>query len=54
MLPRANPDYDANKPHHRPDELVNRYIERSDKLGLWRWQPEFVEGSALKAARFAF
>jgi L-ascorbate metabolism protein UlaG (beta-lactamase superfamily) len=40
MTPRSNPDYDASKPHHRPDGFVNRYIERSDKPGLWRWQWE--------------
>ena len=38
LAPRSNPDYDASKPHHRPDGFVNRYIERSDKPGLWRWQ----------------
>lgn len=40
LAPRSNPDYDASKPHHRPDGFVNRYIERSDKPGLWRWQWE--------------
>jgi hypothetical protein len=40
MAPRANPDYDANKPHHRPDGFANRYSERSDKPGLLRWQWE--------------
>jgi L-ascorbate metabolism protein UlaG (beta-lactamase superfamily) len=37
---RSNPDYDASKSHHRPDGFVNRYAERSDKPGLWRWQFE--------------
>jgi len=37
---RSNPDYDPSKPHHRPDGFVNRYAERSDKPGLWRWQYE--------------
>lgn len=40
MTPRANPDYDASKPHHRPDGFSNRYSERSDKPGLLRWQWE--------------
>ena len=40
FAPRTNPDYDANKSHHRPDGFVNRYAERSDKPGLWRWQYE--------------
>lgn len=40
LMPRSNPDYDARKPHHRPDGFVNRYAERSDKPGLWRWQWE--------------
>jgi hypothetical protein len=40
LAPRSNPDYDASKPHHRPDGFINRYIERSDKPGLWRWQWE--------------
>jgi L-ascorbate metabolism protein UlaG (beta-lactamase superfamily) len=40
MAPRANPDYDASKPHHRPDGFSNRYSERSDKPGLLRWQWE--------------
>jgi len=40
MAPRSNLDYDVSKPHHRPDGFVNRYIERSDKPGLWRWQWE--------------
>ena len=40
LTPRINPDYDASKPHHRPDGFVNRYAERSDKPGLWRWQWE--------------
>ena len=40
MGPRSNPDYDARKPHHRPDGFVNRHAERSDKPGLWRWQWE--------------
>ena len=39
-VPNSNIDYDANKPHHRPDGFVNRYIERSDKPGLLRWQWE--------------
>jgi hypothetical protein len=37
---RSNPDYDASRSHHRPDGFVNRYAERSDKPGLWRWQFE--------------
>jgi L-ascorbate metabolism protein UlaG (beta-lactamase superfamily) len=37
---RSNPDYDPTKSHHRPDGFVNRYAERSDKPGLWRWQFE--------------
>jgi len=37
---RANPDFDAAKPHHRVDGFANRYVERSDKPGLWRWQWE--------------
>lgn len=37
---RSNPDYDPSKSHHRPDGFVNRYAERSDKPGLWRWQYE--------------
>lgn len=40
LAPRTNPDYDSNKSHHRPDGFVNRYAERSDKPGLWRWQYE--------------
>lgn len=40
MGARTNPDYNASKPHHRPDGFVNRYAERSDKPGLWRWQWE--------------
>ena len=40
LAPRSNPDFDANKPHHRPDGFVNRYTERSEKPGLWRWQWE--------------
>ena len=36
MSPRANPDYDACKPHHRPDGFANRYVERTDKPGLLR------------------
>ena len=40
IAPRANPDYDASKPHHRPDGFSNRYSERSDKPGLLRWQWE--------------
>jgi len=39
-MPNSNIDYDASKAHHRPDGFVNRYIERSDKPGLWRWQWE--------------
>ena len=37
---RSNPDYDPSKSHHRLDGFVNRYVERSDKPGLWRWQFE--------------
>lgn len=40
FMPRSNPDYQAAKPHHRPDGFVNRYAERSEKEGLWRWQWE--------------
>jgi L-ascorbate metabolism protein UlaG (beta-lactamase superfamily) len=40
MSPRANPDYNASKPHHRPDGFSNRYSERSNKPGLLRWQWE--------------
>ena len=40
MSPRANPDYNASKPHHRPDGFSNRYAERSNKPGLLRWQWE--------------
>ena len=40
MAPSSNPDYDASKPHHRPDGFSNRYAERSDKPGLLRWQWE--------------
>jgi L-ascorbate metabolism protein UlaG (beta-lactamase superfamily) len=40
MTPRANPDYDASKPHHRLDGFSSRYSERSDKPGLLRWQWE--------------
>lgn len=36
----TNPDYSENKPHHQPDGFVNRYVDRSDKPGLWRWQFE--------------
>ena len=37
---RSNPDYDPSKSHHRPDGFANRYVERSEKPGLWRWQFE--------------
>ena len=40
LTSRINPDYDASKPHHRPDDFANRYAERSDKPGLLRWQWE--------------
>ena len=40
LTSRINPDYDASKPHHRPDGFANRYAERSDKPGLLRWQWE--------------
>ena len=30
FMPRSNPDYQAAKPHHRPDGFVNRYAERSE------------------------
>lgn len=40
LIERVNLDYDASKLHHRPDGFVNRYVERSDKPGLWRWQFE--------------
>ena len=48
MSPRANPDYDASKPHHRPDGFANRYVERTDKPGLLRWQWERLRDSLPK------
>lgn len=41
---RSNPDCNSSKPHHWPDGFVNRYAERSDKPGLWRWQAEVKKG----------
>ena len=48
MAPHANPDFDASKPHHRPDGFANRYSERSDKPGLLRWQWERLRDSLPK------
>ena len=36
----ANPDFVAGRAHHRPDGFANRYLPRSEKEGLWRWQWE--------------
>lgn len=35
-----NPDFDVTKAHHRIDGFANRYAQRSEKPGLWRWQWE--------------
>ncbi|WP_114663376.1 hypothetical protein [Polynucleobacter necessarius] len=40
MTSPTNPDYNANNAHHQADGFVNRYADRSDKPGLWRWQFE--------------
>ena len=38
----VNPDFNAGKPHHRPDGFNNRFIDNwsADQPSFWRWQRE--------------
>jgi L-ascorbate metabolism protein UlaG (beta-lactamase superfamily) len=48
LMEPKNLDYNAKKSHHTPQGFKNRYVERADASGFWRWQWERLVGGLPK------